>query len=120
MNSSQQRDFDRLRQTIESATERTIRTPKDFDFLSEQIFHKLHQSISATTLKRIWGYVPSESLPRESTLDLLAQFAGHASWKDYCSDGNKNAPPLTKTRCQSQMAKESQGGAFMQLSPLPL
>ena len=50
-----------------------MRTPKDFDFLAESIFEKLHQRISPTTLKRLWGYLhDTSSTPRQSTLDTLA------------------------------------------------
>ena len=60
-----------------------MRTPKDFDFLSEQIFKQLHQHISTSTLKRLWGYLPGSENPRTSTLDLLAQFVGYADWQDF-------------------------------------
>ena len=64
-----------LRESIEESIGRTLRTPKDFDFLAESIFEKLHQRISPTTLKRLWGYLhDTSSSPRPSTLDLLAQF----------------------------------------------
>lgn len=51
-----------------------MKTPKDFDFLAEQIFDKLHENVSPTTLKRIWGYLSEPSTPRLSTLDILARF----------------------------------------------
>ena len=57
MSLAQQSAIERLRQTVEKAITRKMRTPKDFDFLSERIFDKLHQNVSATTLKRIWGYL---------------------------------------------------------------
>ena len=53
-----------------------MKTPKDFDFLAGQIFDKLHENVSSTTLKRIWGYLSEPSTPRLSTLDILAQFVG--------------------------------------------
>ena len=33
----------------------------DFDTLQTQIFNRLHIHISATTLKRVWGYVATDS-----------------------------------------------------------
>ena len=75
-----------LRESIETAIGRKLRTPKDFDFLAESIFEKLHQRISPTTLKRLWGYLhDTSSTPRQSTLDTLAQFIDYPSFADFTS-----------------------------------
>lgn len=75
----------KLRELIETAVDRKMRTPKDFDFLSEQIFAKLHETVSPTTLKRLWGYLQEQSVPRQSTLDVLAQFIDFKDWDIFCS-----------------------------------
>ena len=47
----------------------------DFVSLSQQIFVRLHESISDSTLKRLWGYVdPQNFKPRTNTLNILAVF----------------------------------------------
>lgn len=47
----------------------------DFVSLSQQIFERLHESISDSTLKRLWGYVdPQNVKPRTNTLNILAVF----------------------------------------------
>ena len=69
-----------LREAMEKKAGRHMHTPKDFDFLSESIFESLHQKVSATTLKRLWGYAGQDTKPRMFTLDLLARFAGY---RDY-------------------------------------
>lgn len=81
---NQERAIDRLREAIETECGRKMRTPKDYDFLAEAIFEKLHQSISPTTLKRLWGYLSESSTPRTSTLDILAQFVNYANWQTFC------------------------------------
>ena len=53
----------RLCAEVEAAIGRKLATPKDFDFLRNQIFSRLHIFISATTLKRIWGYLPDNVAP---------------------------------------------------------
>lgn len=73
-----------MRQDIEAVVGRKMRTPKDFDFLSETVFGKMHQTISATTLKRLWGYFKENVTPRRSSLDLLAQFLDYSDWNDFC------------------------------------
>lgn len=76
--------IERLREAIEIAVDRKMKTPKDFDFLAGQIFDKLHENVSSTTLKRIWGYLPETSAPRISTLDLLARFVDYENWDSFC------------------------------------
>ena len=44
-----------LRQDIEREVKRQIRTPYDFEFLAGVIWERLHENISPTTLKRLWG-----------------------------------------------------------------
>ena len=73
---------------IEEAVGRKMKTPKDFDFLADQIFDKLHETVSSTTLKRMWGYLQESSSPRESTLDILAQFVDYKDWETFCSEAS--------------------------------
>ena len=75
--------FELLRKAIEDKAERSMRTPKDFDILSEYISNETHQKVSASTLKRFWGYLSETSVPRVSTLDILAQYVGHTDWNNF-------------------------------------
>ena len=79
----QEQALARLREVIEETVGRKMKTPKDFDFLAEQIFDKLHETVSPTTLKRIWGYLSEPSTPRLSTLDILAQFVDYKDWEAF-------------------------------------
>lgn len=83
----------RLRNLIEEKVGRKMKTPKDFDFLAGQIFDKLHENVSSTTLKRIWGYLPETSAPRASTLDLLAQYVDYEEWDSFCHQGEQPLEP---------------------------
>ncbi|MCR5131878.1 MAG: hypothetical protein K6C10_10530, partial [Prevotella sp.] len=85
MNQEQQEQaLAKLRELIEGVIERKMKTPKDFEFLSECIFEKYHEKISPTTLKRLWGYLSESTTPRKSTLDILSMFVGYDNWKDFC------------------------------------
>ena len=46
-----------LRMDIEQSVKRKIRTPYDFEFLAGVIWERLHENLSPTTLKRLWGYI---------------------------------------------------------------
>lgn len=80
----QEQALAKLRELIEGVIERKMKTPKDFEFLSECIFEKFHERISPTTLKRLWGYLSETTTPRKSTLDILSMFVGFDNWKDFC------------------------------------
>jgi hypothetical protein len=73
-----------LLRDIERDVNRRIRTPHDFDFLALEIWNRLHQNISTSTLKRLWRYVDGTQGPRLATLTLLARFVGYTDWDDYC------------------------------------
>lgn len=72
-----------LRREIETAVNRRLATPKDFDALREMIFSRLHILVSATTLKRIWGYLDDNVCTRRSTLDILARYVGYADFEAF-------------------------------------
>ncbi len=72
-----------LRTKIEQSIERVMKTPSDFDFLSGVIWERLKEYISPTTLKRTWGYIGGATTIRNSTLVILAKFAGYKDWEDY-------------------------------------
>lgn len=62
---------------------RTLESPADFDYLSEQIQNDTGEYLSPTTLKRLFGYIPQNGTPRPATLSIIARYAGYAGWQDY-------------------------------------
>ncbi len=61
-------------------------TNQDFEELSEKIFDKTTITLSATTLKRIWGKVKYDSAPTQTTLNTLAQFIDFEHWRAFRQD----------------------------------
>ena len=78
--------YNQLCTEIETALKRKISTPKDFEFLRERIYSRLHVLVSRTTLMRFWGYVDEGVTPRKTTLDILTQFLGYQDWDNYCQN----------------------------------
>lgn len=72
-----------LRMDVEQEVKRLIRTPYDFEFLAGVIWERLHENISPTTLKRLWGYIDGADTTRRITLCLLSRFLGYADWENY-------------------------------------
>ncbi|MBQ0136886.1 MAG: hypothetical protein KBS40_02625 [Bacteroidales bacterium] len=75
-----------LRLDIEKNISRRILTPYDFEFLAGAVWERLHENISPTTLKRLWGYIDGADTARHTTLSLLAQFLGFQDWEAYLED----------------------------------
>lgn len=69
---------------VESRFGWPVRTSNGFDHLAAAIEHAIGDTPGPSTLKRLWGYVPSRTTPRLSTLDLLARYAGYKDFKVFC------------------------------------
>ena len=106
MNQEQQEQaLAKLRELIEGVIERKMKTPKDFEFLSECIFEKYHEKISPTTLKRLWGYLSESTTPRKSTLDILSMFVGYDNWKDFCKKNQREEEKRKVERVENRDEK---------------
>ena len=76
-------DFERLKQEVETLVGRSVKTPKDFEFLSRQIEGYTNETISVSTLKRMWGYVASPCKPSKYNLNLLSRMIGYSDWEAF-------------------------------------
>ena len=70
---------------VELVSKREMKTPRDFEWLSGDMQEKRGVRVSANTLKRLWGYLPSASQPREYTLDCLARYLGYNNYAHFIS-----------------------------------
>lgn len=75
--------MEKLKLFIQKKLNRDLESPRDFEYLSEQIQSYTNEYLSPTTLKRLFGYIPQTSEPRVTTLSILARFAGYKGWQDY-------------------------------------
>jgi len=73
-----------LATAIDQAMGQHIATSKGFQLLSSELLRRTGKNISTSTLKRIYGYVHDQVDARESSLDLLALFAGYGNWQQFC------------------------------------
>lgn len=69
---------------VEKHYGRRISTSTDFEALSVVIEHDINEMVSSSTLKRLWGYVSSNPVPRISTLDVLSRYIGYKDYLDFC------------------------------------
>lgn len=74
---------EKLKREIVTVTGHEVKTPRDFISLSSKIWERTHKQISATTLKRFFGYLKEPVKPRIYTLDALSQFVGYDSYQSF-------------------------------------
>ena len=112
---------EQLRSDIETALKKKLCTPKDFEFLRERLYARLHILVSRTTLMRLWGYVDEGVTPRKGTLDILAQFLGYQDWGGYCQNSllpkeQQSSPIMSR---QLSVTKELNVGEQLRLTWQP-
>ena len=78
--------YSSLRKHVESVFGRPIQRSSDFDRLSEDVFRKTGERLSASTLKRFWDYIPSRTVISRTSLDILARYAGFPSFAGFCAE----------------------------------
>lgn len=68
----------------------------DFENLQQRILDETGVSLSASTLRRIWGRVDYQHMPSGTTLNTLAQFAGFTDWRQFVKlQESKNEVPVS-------------------------
>lgn len=78
------RHIENLKREIGLKFGRTIESAADFDMLSIAIKQATSETISASTLKRIFGYVKYDAEPSATTLSILSRYVGYTGWSDFC------------------------------------
>ena len=68
---------------VEKRFREEVRTTAAFERLSAALEYELGEGLGASTLKRIWGYIPSITTPRLSSLNILARYVGYPSFKAF-------------------------------------
>lgn len=71
---------------VEKHYGRRLATSSDFEALSVVIEHDSGEILSASTLKRLWGYVSLKPVPRQSTLDILSRYVGRRDFYSFCQE----------------------------------
>lgn len=74
-----------------------VRYPKDCETLASQISASCKQQISASTIKRLYGFVKGIEQPRLYTLDVISSYLGYSSWENLLMSLNKQNRPSRET-----------------------
>ena len=68
-------------QMVESRYGQSIAYPSDCDNLALVMSQETRQNISRNTVKRLMGFLASDSEPRTYTLDIVAHYLGYTHWQ---------------------------------------
>lgn len=68
---------------VEHSCRRSMKTPRDFEWLSNELSAS-SAPVSTMTLKRLWGYLPGTTRPRQYTLDCLARYLDYRDYDHFC------------------------------------
>ena len=86
MDGKQIPEMNYLMSLVEKKFRKNVKTSTDFNALAAEIESETSESVSASTLKRMWGYVNMNPVPRQSTLDVLSRYIGKSDFKAFCED----------------------------------
>lgn len=62
---------------------RKMVVPRDFAWLSEKVEERTQQRVSASTLRRFWGYVSEGVSASKFTKNVLANFLGYVDFEEF-------------------------------------
>lgn len=112
MDRPKETDINALKTEVENIFGAVPKSPSDFDRLSATISAGGKTNIAVSTLKRIWGYVPSPHTPTYTTLSVLARFVGYRDWDSFRLHLNCDADSGFTPDCIIVAADEKIGATF--------
>lgn len=72
-----------LKTMVENKLNRKPISPSDFEISASSIFEHTKEYISPKTLMRLWGYVNEPTVPRSTTLNILARYLNHRDFNSF-------------------------------------
>jgi len=104
-----------LRKQIEEVYKCNFSSPRDFGWLSKQL-NLMGDGISATTLKRLWGYLPNNIRPRVATLNTLSRFLGYQNFSHYLASFTSESQAVDDSPSQPVLGASIQPAREMKVN----
>ncbi len=80
--------IEKLKHEIIKVLGRELKTPADYEFLCECVQKRTNERLSATTLKRLYGYIDRAGSPSLHTLNTLSKYVGYKDFDCFCQGNN--------------------------------
>jgi len=79
-----------------------VRYSRDCDILSDKIYSVSHCKLSASTLRRLFGFIKGTKEARAHTLDVISNYLGYSTWDDLIetldNSGNSSIKIITELK----------------------
>lgn len=101
----------RLIADVEKRFGRQIRYQRDCQTLSAHVFEQIHEYISPATLRRLFGFLVTNSKPSRVTLDILSRYLGYQHWNAYVEAqraNSSNPTVINKVELRDLLIKKSE------------
>jgi len=101
--------IEKLKNEIEIKIGRKISYQKDCIYLSANILEQSKAYISPATLRRVFGFLATNSNPSRVTLDILSRFVAYKDWDDFIQNNtnNKTTSSSNLIECWDLVAKNA-------------
>jgi len=86
-----------IKDMLEEKFGQPVRYPKDCEALATEISATCKQRISASTIKRLYGFVKGIEQPRLYTLDVISNYLGYSYWENLMVSLNKSYKQTSET-----------------------
>lgn len=96
-----------LLELVEKHYGRKLSTTTDFESLSVIIEKSTGDLLSSSTLKRLYGYVSLNTVPRKTTLDILSRFIGKRDYETFRLS-LRDDPQFTSTFFSTKIVNSSE------------
>lgn len=107
---------ERLKEEIRRMTGKRMKSSGELEWLGEKIFERTRESLSPTTLKRVFGYLKENVMPRTVTLDILSKFAGYRNYADFCERTGDSESQSNMVMCGRLSSEELKTGQKIRLT----
>ena len=101
-----------IKKKIEEKSGIKIRYSRDCDILANEIFKKSNCKLSASTIRRLFGFIKSEATPRVYSLDVIAIYLDYPSWDDLIQSLNKSETVTSKIITEIKSSKIKKGDKY--------
>lgn len=103
---------DLIKKQIETKANMKIRYSSDCDILAEKIFRECRFNISASTLRRLFGFVKATKTVRLQTLDAISNYLGCSTWDELIQPLNKESKVVLKQIVELKTSKIKVGDKY--------
>lgn len=107
---------EKIREKIEAKHGQKMTYSQDCESLSESIYKETGERLSIATLKRLFGFVGLQVVPRMSTMDIIAQYVGYPNYNILAKEIGDDTEISDFTPVDEIVASETDEGTQIQIS----